>query len=119
MEYLPGIKITDAAGIARAGLDGPAAARAATESFLLQILKHGFFHADPHPGNIAIGVCGGGRVCGVLVDGVCVGRAGGGGARVPCRPRPWACLLARFHPTHLTHTQHPLSRRLHRRAHLL
>ena len=95
MEYLPGIKITDAAGIARAGLDGPAAARAATESFLLQILKHGFFHADPHPGNIAIGVCGGGRVCGVLVDGVCVGRAGGGAraclvARVP----GLACLLA-------------------------
>ena len=38
-----------------ADLDPKLIARRATESYLIQILKHGFFHADPHPGNIAIG----------------------------------------------------------------
>lgn len=54
MEYAPGTKITSTAAITAAGLDAPAIARRATEAYLLQILRHGFFHADPHPGNIAI-----------------------------------------------------------------
>lgn len=33
-------------------------ARRAIESYLIQILKTGFFHADPHPGNLAIDVDG-------------------------------------------------------------
>ena len=43
--------------------------RQATEAYLLQILKHGFYHADPHPGNQAVDITpgpnqvGGGR-CG-------------------------------------------------------
>ena len=40
-----GIKITNTAGIEAAGLDAPAVARRATESYLIQILRHGFFHA--------------------------------------------------------------------------
>ena len=58
MEYLPGPKITDLQAIERAGLDAKLIAKRATESYLIQILKHGFFHADPHPGNIAIGADG-------------------------------------------------------------
>lgn len=54
LEYMPGVKITNTAGIAAAGLDAPRIAQRATESYLIQILRHGFFHADPHPGNIAI-----------------------------------------------------------------
>lgn len=43
-------------GFLNVGLDAKKIARQATESYLIQILKHGFFHADPHPGNIAIGL---------------------------------------------------------------
>eukprot|EP00798_Chlamydomonas_sp_ICE-L_P018776 gene18776-25315_t len=42
LEYMPGVKITDREGLKAAG-----------------ILKHGFFHADPHPGNVAVDVSGG------------------------------------------------------------
>jgi hypothetical protein len=54
MEYLPGPKITDVAAIQAMGLDPKPIAKRATEAYLLQILTHGFFHADPHPGNIAL-----------------------------------------------------------------
>ena len=36
------------------GLDRKRLARLAVESYLQQILRHGFFHADPHPGNVAV-----------------------------------------------------------------
>ena len=58
MEYLPGPKVTDLKAIERAGLDAKLIAKRATEAYLIQILRHGFFHADPHPGNIAIGADG-------------------------------------------------------------
>eukprot|EP00890_Picochlorum_soloecismus_P002160 jgi/Picsp_1/2945/NSC_01170-R1_protein kinase domain-containing protein len=54
MEYAPGSKITDLNAIKSANLDSKIIAKQATEAYLIQILKHGFFHADPHPGNIAI-----------------------------------------------------------------
>ena len=41
----PGVKITNTAGIAAAGLDAPRVAQRATEAYLIQILRHGFFHA--------------------------------------------------------------------------
>ena len=56
MEYLPGPKITDIRAIEGAGLDAKLIAKRATEAYLIQILKHGFFHADPHPGNIALNI---------------------------------------------------------------
>ena len=62
LQYLPGIKVTAAAEIAAAGLDGATIARYSTESLLMQLLRHGFFHADPHPGNIAVDAEGGGRL---------------------------------------------------------
>jgi predicted unusual protein kinase regulating ubiquinone biosynthesis (AarF/ABC1/UbiB family) len=54
MEYVPGIKINRIAALDELGVDRQKLARYAVESYLEQILRHGFFHADPHPGNIAV-----------------------------------------------------------------
>jgi len=54
MEFMEGIKITDSAELARAGIDRPAVAQKLTEVFCEQILAHGFFHGDPHPGNLLV-----------------------------------------------------------------
>ncbi len=54
MEYLPGVKVTDVEGLARAGIDKHLVAQKLTEIFCQQILVDGFFHADPHPGNILV-----------------------------------------------------------------
>ncbi|MBI4715376.1 MAG: hypothetical protein HY760_05510, partial [Nitrospirae bacterium] len=58
LEYQMGRKVTDLAG-------DPAwrrrLARAFNDSYLKQIFEHGFFHADPHPGNIFI--LENGRIC--------------------------------------------------------
>jgi predicted unusual protein kinase regulating ubiquinone biosynthesis (AarF/ABC1/UbiB family) len=62
LEYAPGTKINDAAAIDRMGLDRQRLARLAVESYLQQILRHGFFHADPHPGNVAVDPENGGRL---------------------------------------------------------
>ncbi|XP_059661266.1 protein ACTIVITY OF BC1 COMPLEX KINASE 7, chloroplastic-like [Cornus florida] len=56
LEYVPGIKINrldmiDARGFSRSRISSRA-----IEAYLIQILKTGFFHADPHPGNLAIDV---------------------------------------------------------------
>jgi ubiquinone biosynthesis protein len=52
MEYLPGTKVYDA--IAVHGHSGPALAKASTGIIIKMIFEDGFFHADPHPGNILI-----------------------------------------------------------------
>jgi len=52
MEYIPGIKITEMSPIARMEFDGGALAEELFRAYLEQILVHGFFHADPHPGNV-------------------------------------------------------------------
>lgn len=54
MEYCPGIKINRVDELDRLGLDRARLARLTVEAYLLQILKFGLFHADPHPGNIAV-----------------------------------------------------------------
>lgn len=54
LEYLPGIKISNYEAIEAAGLDRDALARMGAEAYLHQILDDGLFHADPHPGNIAV-----------------------------------------------------------------
>lgn len=54
MEYVPGIKVSDVEALDRAGLNRKAIAQLGVESYLRQVLHHGFFHADPHPGNIAV-----------------------------------------------------------------
>jgi predicted unusual protein kinase regulating ubiquinone biosynthesis (AarF/ABC1/UbiB family) len=54
LEYLPGIKISHYEAIEAAGLDRKLLARLGAKAYLQQILNSGFFHADPHPGNIAV-----------------------------------------------------------------
>ena len=54
MEYVPGVRITDRDGLARLDLDPKELARRLIELYCEQILVHGFFHADPHPGNILV-----------------------------------------------------------------
>ena len=54
MEYVGGIKITDFAALDAAGIDRQAVAKLLVESYARQIFAHGFFHADPHPGNLFI-----------------------------------------------------------------
>lgn len=58
LEYVPGIKINDLALLDAGGFDRSKIASRAVEAYLIQILKTGFFHADPHPGNLAVDVDG-------------------------------------------------------------
>ncbi len=52
MEYVHGRKITDVSALGRMDFDGAALAEEVFRAYLEQILVHGFFHADPHPGNV-------------------------------------------------------------------
>lgn len=54
MEYIPGIKVNDVDALSAAGIDRTEIAQLGARSYLRQILHHGFFHADPHPGNLAV-----------------------------------------------------------------
>ena len=54
LEYLPGIKISHYEALEAAGLDRKILARLGAKAYLQQLLNDGFFHADPHPGNIAV-----------------------------------------------------------------
>ncbi|NDJ24865.1 AarF/ABC1/UbiB kinase family protein [Nostoc sp. B(2019)] len=54
LEYVPGIKISQYEALEAAGLDRKLIARQGAQAYLLQLLNSGFFHADPHPGNIAV-----------------------------------------------------------------
>jgi predicted unusual protein kinase regulating ubiquinone biosynthesis (AarF/ABC1/UbiB family) len=54
MEYVRGTKITELSPLARIDLDGQALAEDLTQAYLDQILVDGFFHADPHPGNLLV-----------------------------------------------------------------
>ena len=54
LDYLPGIKITDRAALLAAGIEPAAVAEKGAASYLQQLVRFGFFHADPHPGNLAV-----------------------------------------------------------------
>lgn len=54
LEYVNGIKVSDLESLDRTGLDRKLVARRGADAFLEMVLKHGFFHGDPHPGNIMI-----------------------------------------------------------------
>lgn len=54
LEDVTSIKITDYAGIEAAGVSRGAAARTLLDLYLRMIFDYGFFHADPHPGNLFI-----------------------------------------------------------------
>src|SRR6202011_2969283 len=52
MDYVRGSKVTALAPIVKIELDGEALADELFRAYLQQILIDGFFHADPHPGNV-------------------------------------------------------------------
>jgi len=54
MDYLPGAKITSLSGTVMTDLDGSVLAEELFNAYLKQILVDGFFHADPHPGNLLL-----------------------------------------------------------------
>ncbi len=53
-EFIAGVKLSDIEEIDRRGWDRRKISRLGTEVFLSQILLHGFFQADPHPGNMLV-----------------------------------------------------------------
>ncbi len=52
LEWINGFKLTDTASIRASGLDPEEIIKIGVTSGLQQLLEHGFFHADPHPGNL-------------------------------------------------------------------
>jgi predicted unusual protein kinase regulating ubiquinone biosynthesis (AarF/ABC1/UbiB family) len=54
LEYVPGIKISHYEALEAAGLDRKLLAKLGAKAYLQQLLHDGFFHADPHPGNLAV-----------------------------------------------------------------
>ncbi len=61
MEFVDGIKASELAALAAAQLDRAEIARRIADLVMKQIFTHGFFHADPHPGNLHI--LPGNRIC--------------------------------------------------------
>jgi ubiquinone biosynthesis protein len=54
MEFLDGVKVSAAGTSEAPDLDPQLIARRGADAVLTQILVHGLFHADPHPGNILV-----------------------------------------------------------------
>lgn len=52
MDYIPGKKITSLGPLRLMEIDGMALSEELFRAYLKQILVDGFFHADPHPGNV-------------------------------------------------------------------
>ncbi len=54
LQYMPGIKVTDFVALEHAGISRTQVAEVLMGAYLRQVLQEGFFHADPHPGNILV-----------------------------------------------------------------
>lgn len=54
MEFVEGVKVTDKEGLEAAGIDYSRLMDRLMHAFNKMILAFGFFHADPHPGNILV-----------------------------------------------------------------
>ncbi|MDG5818374.1 AarF/ABC1/UbiB kinase family protein [Natronococcus sp. A-GB7] len=54
MEYVPGTKINDVEELDRKGIDRSQVAETLQRAYLQMIIDDGVFHADPHPGNLAV-----------------------------------------------------------------
>jgi ubiquinone biosynthesis protein len=54
MEYIEGIKINNLNELDKAGYNRKQIAKNGAKSFMKQMLIDGFFHADPHPGNMLV-----------------------------------------------------------------
>ncbi|WP_363799877.1 AarF/UbiB family protein [Lysobacter firmicutimachus] len=69
-DFADGVPVADLPGLLAIGADRMQLARTGAQVVLKMVLEHGFFHADPHPGNIL--VLPGGRIA--LIDFGMVGR---------------------------------------------
>jgi predicted unusual protein kinase regulating ubiquinone biosynthesis (AarF/ABC1/UbiB family) len=54
MEFIDGYKVTDTAQLTAAGQDPHEVVKLLARTYLKQLLEDGFFHADPHPGNLRV-----------------------------------------------------------------
>ncbi len=54
LEFVSGIKITECAVIKESGMDCRKLVNLLAETYARMIFEHGFFHSDPHPGNIFV-----------------------------------------------------------------
>jgi ubiquinone biosynthesis protein len=54
LEYIDGIKCTDLKRLEQIGMTGRELALTGINLYFEQVFDHGFFHADPHPGNIFV-----------------------------------------------------------------
>ena len=54
MEFVQGTEIAHTQALREQGIDVSALARRVCQSYVTQVLDDGFFHADPHPGNILV-----------------------------------------------------------------
>jgi aarF domain-containing kinase len=61
MEWVDGFRLTDSASLEQYGLDRSKLVDTLVQCSLRQILENGFFHADPHAGNLL--ACADGRLC--------------------------------------------------------
>ncbi len=52
MEWIDGTKLTNIEGVKNLGIDPDEMIEIGVQCSLEQLLEHGFFHADPHPGNL-------------------------------------------------------------------
>lgn len=68
VERVSGIPISDVESLKAAGVDLELLAGRGVEIFFTQVMRHNFFHADMHPGNIFVGTDGSGEPRYVAVD---------------------------------------------------
>ncbi|MGE5674994.1 MAG: ABC1 kinase family protein [Mycobacterium leprae] len=55
LEQVGGFRVTDREAMAQAGIDYREVARSLSGAVFRMVLRDGFFHADPHPGNLFVG----------------------------------------------------------------
>ena len=54
MRFIHGTKVTELSDLERLDLDGAGLAEELARAYIDGVLVHGFFHADPHPGNVLV-----------------------------------------------------------------
>ncbi len=54
LERVSGLRVDDRSSIQAAGLDPVSVVKTAAEAFFKMVFRHGFFHADMHPGNLFV-----------------------------------------------------------------
>ncbi len=54
MEFIHGVKVTDLEALRRQNVSPEKVNRLLIKTYLKQLLEDGFFHADPHPGNLLV-----------------------------------------------------------------